>query len=71
MQIYLYKKQLLGIQDRITSGIEVNSTTSPCVIQGSKVQKLKGPDLTFSNLDKMYHASFSGDSDTLGPLQVK
>ncbi|KAI9364120.1 hypothetical protein BD770DRAFT_462691, partial [Pilaira anomala] len=51
--------ELLGIQDRITSGIEVNSTTSPCVIKGSKVQKLKGPDLTFSNLDKMYHASFS------------
>ncbi|GAA5802628.1 hypothetical protein HPULCUR_008101 [Helicostylum pulchrum] len=61
--------ELLGLQNKIATAVHEQNITSPCIIEGSKNDDNQSPDVYFSNRQEKFHVAFSGNSDTLGPLQ--
>jgi hypothetical protein len=60
--------EILGLQDRLTSNIAAKNFTSPCITGNSK--KVGSPDFTFSTQPGLSFVGFSGDDDSIAPLEV-
>lgn len=60
--------QLLGLQDKLYI-VSNQNITSPCITDSTKNTVPITPDIVFSQDPTRPHVSFSGDDDSLAPLQ--
>lgn len=63
--------ELLDIQDKLSGSVPVENITSPCILDGSQNTQITYPEMVLSSktVGKQY-VSFSGNDDSLGPLEV-
>lgn len=63
--------ELLGIQDKLSGSVSVQNITSPCILDGSLNTNITSPQMVLSSRSVgLPYVSFSGNDDSLGPLEV-
>lgn len=63
--------ELLGIQTKLSGSVSVQNITSPCIADGSQNTRITSPQMVLSSRSVgLPYVSFSGNQDSLGPLEV-
>ncbi|KAG2212345.1 hypothetical protein INT47_001705 [Mucor saturninus] len=62
--------ELLGIQTKLSGSVSIQNITSPCILDGSQNTKITSPQMVLSLRSVgLPYVSFSGNDDSLGPLE--